>query len=109
MQNDSVSPADILRDSRAQRESRPSLSEEYREPIGEIETNLSEIWCDVMHIGSIGRNDNFFDLGGDSLDMLRVANRIRAFYEVEIDFGSFFENPTVAGLSSCIEQSQDDK
>ncbi|TVT18530.1 non-ribosomal peptide synthetase, partial [Amycolatopsis rhizosphaerae] len=47
-------------------------------PEGEIETRLAEIWQHVLHTTPIGRHDNFFTLGGDSILSLQVVARMRA-------------------------------
>ncbi|MET3917492.1 amino acid adenylation domain-containing protein [Variovorax sp. OAS795] len=50
----------------------------YEAPQGEAEQALAAIWCEVLGIPRVGRDDNFFDLGGDSLLSLKLVARIRA-------------------------------
>ena len=45
----------------------------YQAPEGEVETQLAQIWCEVLGIKQVGRNDNFFELGGDSILTLKVV------------------------------------
>ena len=45
----------------------------YEEPRGEVETSLAEIWAEVLKVERVGRRDNFFDLGGHSLLVMRVV------------------------------------
>ncbi|AZC31801.1 Siderophore biosynthesis non-ribosomal peptide synthetase [Pseudomonas chlororaphis subsp. piscium] len=47
----------------------------YQAPAGEMETTLAQIWQDLLGLARVGRNDHFFELGGDSLLMLRVCSR----------------------------------
>ncbi|MCG5216063.1 non-ribosomal peptide synthetase [Streptosporangium sp. KLBMP 9127] len=43
----------------------------------DTERLLSELWCEVLQIGAAGREDSFFDLGGDSLQAMRLAKLAR--------------------------------
>ncbi|PKL35309.1 MAG: hypothetical protein CVV44_21080 [Spirochaetae bacterium HGW-Spirochaetae-1] len=56
--------------------SRPDMATEYMAPQGDVETAITAIWQDVLKIDKIGRSDNFFDLGGDSIISLQVVNRL---------------------------------
>lgn len=67
---------------------KPDLSQmratEYVPPQGRIEKELMYIWADILNIdpSTIGREDNFFDLGGTSLRSTELSLRIReVFYE----------------------------
>lgn len=62
-------------------------------PQGRIEGALAEIWADVLEIDDIGRDDDFFDLGGDSLEALQVAMMLQkrigeVFEEIDLFFAS---------------------
>lgn len=62
-------------------------------PQGRIEAVLAEIWADVLEIDEIGRDDDFFDLGGDSLEALQVAMTLQkrigeVFEETDLFFAS---------------------
>jgi aryl carrier-like protein len=71
---------------------------EYEAPIGEVETALAQIWCEVLNIDRVGRHDNFFELGGHSLLMVRVIERMRAL-GLKADVRSLFTAPTLMELS----------
>lgn len=43
----------------------------------ETERMLAELWCEVLQVGSVGREDSFFESGGDSLLAIRLASRAR--------------------------------
>ncbi|WP_079318994.1 non-ribosomal peptide synthetase [Microbispora sp. GKU 823] len=43
----------------------------------DTERVLAELWCEVLEVSSVGREDSFFELGGDSLHAMRLANRAR--------------------------------
>ncbi|GIV95380.1 MAG: hypothetical protein KatS3mg057_0037 [Herpetosiphonaceae bacterium] len=48
---------------------------EYEPPITPAEKILAEIWAEVLGVERVGRHDNFFALGGDSINAIQVANR----------------------------------
>src|SRR5215475_7885922 len=64
------------------------------------------IFEETLRINGVGRGDNFFDLGGHSLLATQVISRIRAVFGVEIGVRALFEEPTVEGLASRIEEAR---
>jgi surfactin family lipopeptide synthetase A len=70
-----------------------------------IEAMLAHIWADVLGIGVISVNDNFFDLGGHSLIATRVVSRIREAIQVDISLRTLFERPTISELAAAIVQT----
>jgi amino acid adenylation domain-containing protein len=79
----------------------PARTQARTAPGTPLEHLLVDIWADVLHIepGTIGTEDNFFDLGGNSLSTVRVASRVRRSCGVEIPVRRLFEAPTLAGLA----------
>ncbi|HEX6097856.1 MAG TPA: amino acid adenylation domain-containing protein [Thermoanaerobaculia bacterium] len=73
-------------------------------PRNAIEERIHAIWCDVLGIGPIGVLDDFFDLGGHSLQAAQVVNRVRAALACELPLRVFFDAPTVAGLSDAVSR-----
>ena len=47
----------------------------YEAPSGEIETAIAQIWCALLDLPRVGRQDNFFALGGHSLLVIRVIEQ----------------------------------
>jgi len=76
----------------------------YEEPCGKAEQELAQIWSEVLRIECIGRKDNIFSLGGDSLHMILIASRIRRDFGVEIPIEDFFEAPTIEGLAATLRE-----
>lgn len=71
-------------------------------PRTEIELLVADVWAEVLGRERIGAHDDFFELGGQSLQVARVINRIRQLTGLELDLLRFFETPTVAGLAEHV-------
>lgn len=80
-------------------ESRPKLRTDYAAPSTENERVLADIWEEVLRLDRVGVNDNFFDLGGDSLLMIGVHTKIRDRFGVELSIVAMFEYPTIRLLA----------
>ena len=77
--------------------------QEFIAPSTATETTLASLWCDLLKVESIGRNDNFFNLGGHSLLVMRAVSRLRETFGVDVQLRNLFERPTVAGLAEVID------
>lgn len=77
---------------------RPELQKAYAAPRTSVEAALAEIWAEVLGVARVGIDDNFFDLGGDSVLATQVVARAREVFQTELPLRSLFESPTVAGL-----------
>jgi natural product biosynthesis luciferase-like monooxygenase protein len=75
-------------------------------PRNEIEEIVADMWQILLGIESVGVEDNFFRLNGNSLIALQCISRIQAVFGVKLSVRSFFENPTVAGLARLISARQ---
>jgi hypothetical protein len=71
-------------------------------PRDETERKLAGIFEELLGIGPIGANDDFFALGGHSLFAARALSRLRTAFELSLPLSTFFEAPTVAGLGVLI-------
>jgi amino acid adenylation domain-containing protein len=80
-------------------------SQEYLSPRTPEEEVLCNIFAEVLSLGRVGRNDNFFALGGHSLVVMSVVNRVREMLKVELDVRALFEAPTPAQLASRLHES----
>ena len=68
-------------------ESEETLQDDFAPPKTATEIVLSDIWCEVLGAGRIGRDDSFFDVGGESLSITRVMAEVRQRFHVEILLG----------------------
>ncbi len=67
-----------------------------------VEHTVAAIWEEVLQRRSIGRRDNFFALGGDSLRATQVMARVQELLQVELTVDRLFESPTVAEFAAVI-------
>jgi amino acid adenylation domain-containing protein len=77
-------------------------------PRTQTEEIMATIWQGVLGLEWIGRDDDFFSLGGYSLLATRIISRIRESFHVELPLRSIFESPTLAGLSQRVEETMRD-
>ena len=73
-------------------------------PQSDLERRVAAIWQQTIGIEKVGRDDNFFDLGGQSLLAARITSRIIDSFRIELPISAIFENPTVAEFSSVVER-----
>ncbi|MDX2679230.1 non-ribosomal peptide synthetase [Streptomyces soliscabiei] len=76
-------------------------------PRDDVETTLLSIWQDILGTEDFGVEDNFFEVGGDSLHAVHILARIRdtlPVHERDAEDGLqiLFENPTVAALAQAL-------
>ncbi|GCF08000.1 MupA/Atu3671 family FMN-dependent luciferase-like monooxygenase [Dictyobacter arantiisoli] len=76
----------------------------YVSPRNEFERMLVSIWRDVLQIDRIGINDNFFDLGGHSLSMVEVHDKIQKLLKRDIPLIEMFKHTTISSLAKYLNQ-----
>jgi len=72
-------------------------------PRNEVEAALATICAEALGVERLGVEDDFFELGGDSLMAVRALFHIRKATGVELPVRSFFDTPTVAALAAQVE------
>jgi acyl-coenzyme A synthetase/AMP-(fatty) acid ligase/acyl carrier protein len=80
---------------------RPSLDTPFRAPRNELEQQLAELWATALDVDQVGIDDDFYELGGDSLVAVRLLLRVEQHFGVNIP-AAFFAQPTVAHLAAWI-------
>jgi aryl carrier-like protein len=73
-------------------------------PQGRIAETLAAIWCEVLGVERVGQHDNFFDLGGQSLLLIRVHQQVQQRLGVELPLGELVKHPTLAALAQRLER-----
>jgi amino acid adenylation domain-containing protein len=82
-------------------EGRPQIAE-YMAPRTSTEEALAAIWAEVLKLDKVGVNDNFFDLGGHSLLLLRLHQRLKAALRRDFPLMALFRHPTVRSFEAFL-------
>jgi amino acid adenylation domain-containing protein len=84
-----------------------SRSTTYLPPRNDIEERLVAVWADVLQLEQVGINDNFFDLGGQSLSAVRLQQRLIKELGREIRLLDLFQYPSVSALAEYLSESNE--
>jgi amino acid adenylation domain-containing protein len=79
-----------------------SIAADGDPPHGTAEELVAEVWRQVLDLDTVGRDDDFFDLGGDSLKVGEVLSRLRERAGGEIPLLLVFENSRLADLAAAL-------
>ena len=83
--------------------SRPELATPFRPPESDMQRTVAAIWCEVLGIENVGLEDDFSELGGDSLLALKITSRLRDNLQIDLTPRVLYEQPTVAALADHVE------
>ncbi|MGS0897539.1 amino acid adenylation domain-containing protein, partial [Burkholderia stagnalis] len=78
----------------------------YVAPVGELEETLARVWAEVLGVERVGRHDNFFERGGDSIRSLKAVGAIQRA-GIAVTPRQMFEHQDIAALASSIERERD--
>jgi len=91
------------------RQTLPAPGRPYRDPTrpataprAALETTIAKIWSEVLGNEAIDVYDHFYDLGGESLQAMRIMARIRKTFNVDVDLQSLVDAPTVAEMAVTV-------
>ncbi|MCX5561676.1 amino acid adenylation domain-containing protein [Streptomyces sp. NBC_00038] len=73
----------------------------------DVETVVSEVWCEALGTAGIGPDDDFFDLGGDSFKVVQVVETLRHRLGADIPLAALLHEPTVAGFATELRRLMD--
>ena len=79
---------------------RPPLASAFRSAVDPLEEELIAIWTAAIGVAPIGVDDDFFDLGGDSLAALRMLVELETTYGLEASADLLAQAPTIAALAA---------
>lgn len=91
------------------RQALPAPGRPYRDPSRPLtlprnptETTIAKIWGEVLGHEAVDVHDHFYDLGGESLQALRIMAKIRQTFKVDVDLQSLIDAPTVAEMATQV-------
>ncbi|MBE8994630.1 non-ribosomal peptide synthetase/type I polyketide synthase [Microcystis aeruginosa] len=79
-------------------------SVDYVAPVNSTQEAISAIFGQVLKLEKVGIDDNFFEIGGNSLQATQVISRLREKFSLELPLRRLFEQPTVADLALAVTE-----
>jgi acyl transferase domain-containing protein/short-subunit dehydrogenase/acyl carrier protein len=83
---------------------RPTQSIEYELPVTDVEIKLTQLLENLFGFKNIGVNDDFYELGGDSLKAMMILKKIKLEFGVDILLKDFFEFKNIREISEFIDE-----
>ncbi|MBD2293363.1 amino acid adenylation domain-containing protein [Anabaena sphaerica FACHB-251] len=83
---------------------RPELANNYQAPESDVEKSIAKVWQQVLQLEKVGVNDNFFDLGGHSLLVVQLNNKLREILHRDLSVVEIFQNPTIKSLAEHLSK-----
>jgi amino acid adenylation domain-containing protein/non-ribosomal peptide synthase protein (TIGR01720 family) len=74
----------------------------FEAPSDGVESELAELWQNLLDVQQVGRQDNFFELGGHSLLGIQLVAQIRRDLKLELPLRALFESPVLADLANYL-------
>jgi len=88
---------------------RPEVGRDYVAPQSELQKEIAAIWREVLRMEKVGLHDNFFDLGGNSLLMVRVLSKLLGDFNGKVSMLDLFKYTTVDGLAKFLSGGQEEQ
>src|SRR6185369_9792258 len=74
----------------------------YVPPRDPLEEQLAHIWAKALRLDRVGVTEDFFDLGGDSLDAVRICAMLERWLRVNLPLTEIARHPTIASLADAV-------
>lgn len=90
------------------------IKKEYTAPTSQIEVKVVAIWEEVLEANQIGVKDNFFEVGGNSIQAIKILGKINTAFDMDFSAKDFFTYQTISEFSQLVSfrtynnQDQDD-
>ena len=75
-------------------------------PRSEVEKIISRIWQEVLELERVGVNDNFFDLGGNSLKIIQATTKLKEALKRDIPMTLPFRYPSISALAQYLSKEE---
>lgn len=85
---------------------RPELSSKYVEADNELEKQFVTILQEILGIKEIGINDNFFDMGANSVHIIHANNKLKKLLGKEIAVVTWYEHPTIKAIAGSLQETE---
>lgn len=68
---------------------------------------MAQLWMEVLGTQKVGMDDNFFDLGGNSLNIIQLNNLLKEHMDITVPVVTLFEYPTIRSLMDYLVRKED--
>ena len=85
------------------------MASDYIAPGSENERLVAVTWQEVLDLEKVGVHQNFFDLGGNSRDFIKVNRKLQEQFQKEITLVMMFKSPTIQTFAHYLEQENFDR
>lgn len=86
---------------------RPDVSTTFVAPQNELQAIIASIWCQSLHLDSVGIYDNFFDLGGHSLLIIQIQEGLQMELKQKVPLLLLFQYPTIHALAQHLAEAKE--
>ncbi|HLP58595.1 MAG TPA: beta-ketoacyl synthase N-terminal-like domain-containing protein, partial [Candidatus Deferrimicrobium sp.] len=76
---------------------------EYMAPGNDLEQRIAESWKEILKLEKVSIHDNFFERGGNSLDIIQLTNRLNNVLGENLPVVALFQYPTISALARYLE------
>jgi amino acid adenylation domain-containing protein len=81
-----------------------ATEQELNLPLTDTERSVAEIWLRVLGLERVGRDQDFFDVGGHSVLAMRIIAEVNSLFGVDVSVRVLFETPTIEAISSQVDR-----
>jgi NAD(P)-dependent dehydrogenase (short-subunit alcohol dehydrogenase family)/acyl carrier protein len=86
--------------------SRPQLENPFVKPSNYLEQNIADVLQDFLGIEEVGIDDNFYELGATSLNIIQINSKVREKLKMDISVMRWFEYPTIKALTGYLLETK---
>ena len=80
----------------------------YQEPRNAVEEKIAAVWTEALNLDKVGIHDNYFELGGTSLDIIKVNLKLQEHFQREIPVVAMFRYTTIHSLAGYFNDEETD-
>jgi amino acid adenylation domain-containing protein len=73
-------------------------------PSSDLESAIAQVWRRALELDQVGLDENFFDLGGDSLKLVEVHSELQKLFQADLSLTDLFEHTTVRSLAARLAE-----
>ena len=98
-------PSNVIRVLSSEVRERPSLQQPFSKPKEGLEVSLARIWQRVLRLRNVGRSDRFTDLGGNSIQLVKIHTLILEELGFDVPITALFKYASVSALAEHLQFS----